>query len=82
MKKEKAKPLQVLFKGEVMKVIENLKKETGSSSRAEVVRDAINLYKILNDISKGKNLVVSPVGGKSRILCMPVKVPKYWRTKK
>ena len=72
----KTKPLQILFKGEVMDVIEKLKKHSDAASRAEVVRDAIRLYEILDQLSNGRNLVVKSEGSKEeRIVSIPRKRP-------
>ncbi len=39
---------QVLFTGNIVNDIASLKEKSGASSDAEVVRDAINLYKLLS----------------------------------
>ena len=70
------KPLQILFTGEAIGVIEKLMKNSGSSSKAEVVRDAISLYEILDGISKGKNIIVRLEGSnEERIITLPKKKP-------
>ncbi len=75
-KNNQTKPLQILFNGEIMGIIEKLKANSGANSRAEVVRDAIKIYELLDNISKGENLVVHPEGVKEeRILVIPRKKP-------
>ena len=78
MKKKNAgvKPLQILFRGEVMSTIEKLRDNSGANSRAEVIRDAIRLYEILDEISKGKNLIVSAEGNSGhKTITIPRKKP-------
>lgn len=69
------KPLQILFDGDIMNVIERLRDETGVKSRADVVRDAIELYNKLEEMSKGQSLILKVEGSnKEKMLVLPRKM--------
>jgi len=72
----KIKPLQILFRGEAVKVVEKLQKKSGSASKAEVIRDAIALYEILDNLSeKGRILVRAEKSEKEQLITIPKKKP-------
>lgn len=73
--KEGIKPLQILFNGEIMKVIEKLKEDSGVKSRADVIRDAIELYDKLEAFSNGKPIIIKlEDSSKEKMLILPRKM--------
>lgn len=68
---EPTKPLQVLFTDDALTVLEDLKKETGTRSRGEVIRDALDLYARLKVISGGEKLTIINSKGEKNELSLP-----------
>ena len=74
MKDKKPKPLQILFRGESIKTVEELQIKSGAKSKAEVIRDAIALYEILSEISKkGEIIIRARDSEKEQLITMPHK---------
>jgi len=74
-KTTKVKPLQILFDGNIMEVIECLMNKSGVKSRADVVRDAIELYEKLEEFSGGKPIVIKLEDSqKEKLLILPRKM--------
>ena len=73
---KKTTALNILFRGEVMNTIEKLQKHSGSKSKSEVIRDALRLYEILDEISQDKPLIVRHEGAKQgKKIILPKKNP-------
>ena len=72
----KSKPLQILFRGEAVKTVEKLQKKSGSKSKAEVIRDAIVLYDLIDNLAKDGKVVVRAEGSNSeQLITIPRKNP-------
>ena len=70
------KPLQILFRGEAIKTVEKLQQKTGAASKAEVIRDAIVLYDIVEGLAKdGKLIVRTEDSNKESLITIPRKKP-------
>ncbi len=52
------KPLQIMFKGEVLEVIDAIYAVVDVKDRAQVVRDAIYVYKKMLAVSRGEPVVM------------------------
>ena len=74
-KAEKGKLLHVLFKGEVMEVIDKLQKKSGSESKADVLRDGLRLYEILDSLTDNGSVTVVNKKGEKTLINLPRKKP-------
>ncbi|MEK6984190.1 MAG: hypothetical protein AABX33_06470 [Nanoarchaeota archaeon] len=72
------KPLQILFRGDAMETIERLQEKTGTSSKADVIRDAVYLYSVLDSIANGSDrLIVRSENSKiQKLITIPRKRPE------
>lgn len=75
------KPLQILFRGDAMETIERLQEKTGASSKADVIRDAVYLYSILDSIANGSDrLIVRSENAKvQKLITIPRKRPEVYK---
>ena len=72
------KPLQILFRGDAMETIERLQEKTGASSKADVIRDAVYLYSVLDSVANGSDrLIVRSENSKiQKLITIPRKRPE------
>ena len=72
------KPLQILFRGDAMETIERLQEKTGANSKADVIRDAVYLYSVLDSIANGSDrLIVKSENSKiQKLITIPRKHPE------
>lgn len=68
------RPLQILFRGEAVKTVAELQKKSGANSKAEVIRDAIMLYKFIDEIAtNGEVIVKAKESDKGQLITIPKK---------
>jgi len=72
---KRGKLLHVLFKGEVMNTIKKLQQKSGAESKADVIRDGLKLYEILDSLTKDGSVTVLNKKGEKFLLSLPRKKP-------
>lgn len=69
------RPLQIIFKGEAIEVIEKLQKKSGAISKTQVIKDALALYEILDGIAKeGKLVVAAKDSSEKKLITLPQRI--------
>lgn len=67
----KEKPVHVVFKGETLERLEELRKSYGASTKSELIRNGVRLLAALENLKEKDGTITIAKGGKYYKLVMP-----------